>query len=295
VTATGVGETFISTPRLRFGALEAGRPSDPLALCLHGFPDSPWSWRQTLLSLGEHGYHAVAPFMRGYAPTEIPSSGFRLSDLGEDVLALEETLRGSRRSVVIGHDWGAAAVYAALQLDTGRWACAVAASVPPTDDSVDAGSLAQLRRSWYSFLFQLPDIDVPEWIAGADDMALVDMLWRDWSPGLEAPEEIAHAKAALRPPGHLRAAITYYREAPTRPPKARNTSEPAPRLGWEVPLLYLHGRRDGCIGVEALEQIESRLLPTVRVAVFEEAGHFLQLERPGEVNDRIVEFLSQYA
>ena len=293
MTETRIAETFIDTRRLRFAALEAGAGDDPLALCLHGFPDSPWSWRQTLLILAEHGYHAVAPFMRGYAPTELPASGFRLGDLGEDVLALEERLRGRSRSVVIGHDWGAAAVYVALERDPRRWAGAVAASVPPTDDSIDAGSLAQLRRSWYSFLFQLPDIEVPLRIAAADDLALIEMLWRDWSPALQAPDELARAKAALRPAGHLRAAITYYREAPTRPPEPRAPDEPEPLLGWEVPLLYLHGRRDGCIGIDSLERIESRLAPNVRAEVIEDAGHFLQLERPTEVSDLIVRFLDE--
>lgn len=288
---------------MRFGALEAGAQGDPLVLCLHGFPDSPWSWRATLTALAEHGYHGVAPFLRGYAPTELPARGFGLAELAEDVLVLEEGLRGDRRSVVIGHDWGAAVVYTALQRDSTRWACAVAASVPPTDDSVDAGSLAQLRRSWYSFLFQLPDIDVPERIAAGDEMALIEMLWRDWSPDLDAPEEIAHAKNALRPPGHLRAAITYYREAPTRPPKAsfdqgaagQGLCDQAPAIGWEVPLLYLHGDRDGCIGIEALERIRARLLSTVRVAVLAGAGHFVALERPAAVNELILAFLAEYA
>jgi pimeloyl-ACP methyl ester carboxylesterase len=195
---------------------------------------------------------------------------------------------------VIGHDWGAAIVYVSLGLDAGRWACAVAASVPPTDDSIDAGSLAQLRRSWYSFLFQLPNIEVPEQIAAGNDMALIDMLWRDWSPDLDAPEELTRAKDALRPAGHLRAAISYYREAPTRPPNA-TTSQPGPPIGWETPLLYLHGASDGCIGIEALERVRARLVQTVRVVVLEDVGHFLQLERPAAVNDLIVEFLGQYA
>jgi pimeloyl-ACP methyl ester carboxylesterase len=290
-----IQETFISAPRLRFGALEAGDRGDPLVLCLHGFPDSAWTWRHLLPTLAEHGYHAVAPFLRGYAPTELPSSGFRLADLADDVLALEETLRGGSQSIVIGHDWGAAAIYAALERDSGRWACAVAASVPPTDDSIDAGSLAQLRRSWYSFLFQLPEIEVPEQIVAADDMALVDMLWRDWSPDLDAPEDVAHAKDALRPPGHLRSAITYYRDAPTRAPKAGKSAGSGGPIGWDVPFLYLHGTRDGCIGLDSLERIRARLRPTIRVAVLEDAGHFLQLERPTEINDLVVEFLAECA
>jgi pimeloyl-ACP methyl ester carboxylesterase len=247
--------------------------------------------------LAESGYHGVAPFLRGYHPTELPDRGFGLADLAEDVLALEEALRGSdRRSVVIGHDWGAAAVYVALASDAGRWACAVAASVPPTDDSIDASSLDQLRRSWYSFLFQLPDIEVPEQVAAADDLALVEMLWRDWSPDLDSPEDVGHAKDALRPAGHLRAAITYYRDAPTRAPKARTISADAGALiGWDVPLLYLHGTRDGCIGLALVEQLRSRLRSNIRVEVLEDQGHFLQLEKPAAINELILGFLAEHA
>ena len=42
----------------------------PLALCLHGFPDSAWTWRHLLPALADAGFRAVTPSMRGYAPTE---------------------------------------------------------------------------------------------------------------------------------------------------------------------------------------------------------------------------------
>ena len=63
----------VTANRLQFGVLEAG--SGPLALCLHGFPDSARTWRYLLPALADAGFHAVAPFMRGYAPTEIPEDG----------------------------------------------------------------------------------------------------------------------------------------------------------------------------------------------------------------------------
>jgi len=58
---------------LEFGLLEAG--GGPLALCLHGFPDTAHTWRYLLPELATAGYHAVAPFMRGYAPTAVPDGG----------------------------------------------------------------------------------------------------------------------------------------------------------------------------------------------------------------------------
>jgi pimeloyl-ACP methyl ester carboxylesterase len=58
---------------LEFGLLEAG--TGPLALCLHGFPDSAHTWQHLLPALADAGFHAVAPFMRGYAPTAVPDDG----------------------------------------------------------------------------------------------------------------------------------------------------------------------------------------------------------------------------
>ena len=66
-------ERRVEANGIRFGIVEAG--DGPLVLCLHGFPDSAWTWRHLLPELADAGFHAVAPFMRGYAPTELPADG----------------------------------------------------------------------------------------------------------------------------------------------------------------------------------------------------------------------------
>src|SRR5215831_1910240 len=97
---------------LEFGILEAG--SGPLALCLHGFPDSAHTWRYLLPALARAGFRAVAPFMRGYAPTGIPVDGaYGIGALAADAVALHEALDGDDDAVLIGHDWGAEAAYPA--------------------------------------------------------------------------------------------------------------------------------------------------------------------------------------
>jgi pimeloyl-ACP methyl ester carboxylesterase len=70
--STVVRSRTVGANGLEFGLLEAG--AGPLALCLHGFPDSASTWRHLLPVLAEAGFHAVAPFMRGYAPTAIPTT-----------------------------------------------------------------------------------------------------------------------------------------------------------------------------------------------------------------------------
>jgi pimeloyl-ACP methyl ester carboxylesterase len=115
---------------LQFGVLEAG--SGPLALCLHGFPDAAHTWRHLLPALAGAGFHAVAPFMRGYAPTAVPADGaYHLSALVADAVALHEVLGGDANAVLIGHDWGAEAAYGAAAFAPGRWRRLVTLAVPP--------------------------------------------------------------------------------------------------------------------------------------------------------------------
>jgi pimeloyl-ACP methyl ester carboxylesterase len=137
---------------LRFGVLEAG--SGPLALCLHGFPDSAHTWRFLLPALADRGFHAVAPFMRGYAPTEIPADGcFRVGALVADAVGLHDALGGDDRAVLIGHGWGAEAAYGSGAFAADRWRRVVTLAVPPL--ALDAKIFAdydQLKRFFYLFL-----------------------------------------------------------------------------------------------------------------------------------------------
>jgi pimeloyl-ACP methyl ester carboxylesterase len=275
---------------LEFAYLEAG--SGPLALCLHGFPDSAWSWRHLLPELAAAGFHAVAPFMRGYAPTQVPADGrYYPAALGADACALHEALGGGADAVLIGHDWGASGACAAAA-EPGRWRRLVVASVPPFGAVGDKiFSYAQLKRSFYIWLFQLP---LAEMIVATDDLAFIDGLWDDWTgAGYDAGEDLAHVKDCLRQPENLAAAIGYYRNtfgggeiAPEHAAYATAVVQPTPK-----PTLYLHGTADNALGVELVKDVEAFLAPGSEVAILDGLNHFLHLERPDEVNRRIVEFV----
>src|SRR5215469_5048043 len=197
---------------LEFGLLEAG--SGPLALCLHGFPDTAHTWRHLLPVLAGAGFHAVAPFMRGYAPTAVPADGaYHIGALAADAVALHQALGGDGDAVLIGHDWGAEAAYAAAADAPGRWRRLVTLAVPPAAlDPVLFSDYEQLRRFFYVFLFRDPD-GLAEAVVAADGMSFLDRLWADWSPGLAPAEYLTRVKESLRPPANLTAAISYYRAA----------------------------------------------------------------------------------
>jgi pimeloyl-ACP methyl ester carboxylesterase len=281
---------------LDFGVLEAG--SGPLALCLHGFPDAAWTWGQLLPALAGAGFHAVAPFMRGYAPTAVPADGaYDVGALAADAVALHEALGGDADAVLIGHDWGAEAAYAAAADAPDRWRRLVTLAVPPNGlDRVLFSDYEQLKRFFYLFMFRDPD-GLAQTVVASDGMSFLDKLWRDWSPGYQPGEHLARVKQCLREPENLAAAIGYYRAAGATggPPQtsALHAGEAQARGGQAPqPTLYLHGARDGCISVELARGAERLLAPSSRMIVIDDAGHFLHLEKPGEVNDHILTWLS---
>ena len=281
VTANGV----------RFAYLEQG--SGPLALCLHGFPDSAWSFAPLLGALAGAGYRAVAPFMRGYAPTEIPyDERYQTAVLGFDATTLIEAL-GARQAVVIGHDWGAMAAYAAAVIAPELISRLVTASVPygPAFGMRLVTDPAQQRRSWYMYLLISP---IGEAALAWNDFALVDRLWADWSPGFDpGPEYMERLKETFRQPGVAQAAASYYKHvfAPTLQDIALVDIQA--RIGTApitMPALYLQGAQDGCIGADVGTE-RSLFKAGVEVVVVPGTGHFLHLEKPDVVNARILTFL----
>jgi pimeloyl-ACP methyl ester carboxylesterase len=278
---------------VEFAYLEAGPADGPLALCLHGFPDTAHTWRHLLPALGDAGYHAVAPFLRAYAPTAIPADGqYQTGALARDVNALHQALGGTGDAVVVGHDWGALATYGAVAHQPDRWRRVVTAAVPPTQSVMSSFfSYDQLHRSWYTFFFQSPfaDIALP-----MDDYVFIDRLWADWSPGYDAAWDVARVKEAIGTPDRIVAAIGYYRALydggghdPALADEQAACLAPTPR-----PTLYLHGADDGCFSFDTIDDPLSFLADGSEVVLVPAAGHFLQLEQPDTVNEHILRFLA---
>ena len=292
-SARNVRSGRVTANGIEFGVLEVG--SGPLALCLHGFPDSAHSWRHLLPELARAGFRAVAPFMRGYAPTSLAVDGcYPLGALVADAVALHDALGGDQQAVLIGSDWGAETAYGAAALAPERWRKLVTIAVPPA--ALDArifSDYQQLKRFFYVFFMKTARAEA---VIAADDMAFLDRLWEDWSPGYDATEDLRNAKQCLRPAGHLSAAIDYYRaDEPglyeDEPPDAYAAEHAALLKTAPQPTLYLHGDRDGCIDLALVADAQSHLAQDSRMEVIEGVGHFLHVERPRAVNERILAWI----
>src|SRR3954469_24611026 len=229
---------------ITFTALAWGPADGPLALCLHGYPDTARTWRHLGPYLGERGWRVVAPYTRRYGPTDLaPAGAYQLGALASDAQRLYGELGGDERAVLIGHDWGAATAYVLGAHAPGLFARFVTLAVPPTRALQtafrspvafvrDLGLIGcQLRMSWYMFFGLLPGLS--ERSLGR----LIPKQWADWSPGYDAGEDIAavfealatpnRRTAALRPPG--RGSFPGMGRAESAPGRAHSLGVPAGR------------------------------------------------------------------
>lgn len=267
--------------RERHGDLEILRGGDgPLVIALHGFPDHPPTMVPMLERLIAAGYEVAAPWLRGYAPSTLEGP-FDVPRLAGDVLALADAL-GRERFALVGHDWGAILTYAACAEAPARVTAAVTMAVPhPRAFLRSLVRSTQLARSWYMLLFQLPGAPA---LARAGDLALIDLLWRRWSPGLRLDD---HARRELHAclEASWPAPLMYYRALARRPLRWRRVS---------TPLLHLHGADDGCIGVAAGRGQERDFTGPFASEVLDGVGHFMQIEDPGRIAARVVAWLRQF-
>src|SRR4051794_39084349 len=287
-------EHRINLDGIEFAYLACG-DDGPLAICLHGFPDSAWTWRHLLPELAGAGFRAVAPWLRGFAPTGLdPAGRYQNGASVADVVALHAALAGDASAVLVGHDWGARIATGAAVMAPDRFRAVVTSAVPPSG-AVAQGFLtyAQLHRSWYMFFFQSPLADL---VVGMNDLEFIDRLWENWSPGYDASDDLPHVKDALRDPAHLTAALGYYRatlNAAEHTVPELQAEEDACSGTPVQPHLYLHGVDDGCMGIEVAKLAEPLMQGGhQRIEFIEGAGHFLHLEQPKLHNDLVMEFLS---
>lgn len=255
--------------------------SGPLIVLLHGFPDTPHTWDDLRPRLVAAGYRTVAPFQRGYAPSTIPAGDdYAVPQLGGDVIALIEAL-GEQRAILIGHDWGASAAYAAANLKPERVARMVTLAIPHPaaflkhPDAIEASPhFAELARPG---------------AAGAlarDDFRGVDDLHARWSPSWTVPDgELEPVKNAFTVRGCLEGALGYYRAFAAGPPDPRLFQKTSVRT------LTVRGKTDGSGDQSVFADQADGFTDPVDVVELA-AGHFPHREQPDEVAQHILAFLA---
>ncbi len=269
---------FVEANGARLGYLERGQ--GPLVVLLHGFPDTAESWRETMAALSDAGYRAVAPFLRGYAPSEIPDTDVAVETLSRDALALINAL-GEEAATVVGHDWGAVTAYGAAYLAPERVKKLVTIGIPHIS-SIRPSFRVAMGATHFLYLRRRS----AEKRMRANDFAHVDALYRRWSPTWDvSAEELQSVKNAFTAPGCLNAAIGYYRAWPFTRGGPKFLKK---RISVET--LTVAGADDPTLLPKDYHRAEKWFDAPYRVDVFP-GGHFVHRESAEAFNQALLDFI----
>lgn len=274
--------TLISTQGADLACLRWGEPEQgPLVVLVHGFPDTARTWDHVGPRLAEEGFDVVAPYTRGYAPSPVPADGRYDSDtLGMDIIHLIEAL-GREQAIVVGHDWGASAAYAAAGLRPERVSKLATLAIPHP-----AGIKPNLKLVWdtrHFIGFKLPGA-AKRFARG--DFAGVRTMYERWSPGFDWPDsEFESVKNSYSAPGCLDAALGYYRALSPKP-------TPGLRARVKVRTRIFGGLSDGALGREGFESGKHRFDAPVDVVMLP-GGHFLHREAPEAFTEALLAYLNE--
>jgi len=272
---------FVEANGFRFAVDEAGE-GDHLALCLHGFPESRFSWRHQIPLLAEMGYRVWAPDLRGYGETEpkpkdVPS--YLIDRLMEDVAALIDA-SGAKKVTLIGHDWGAGLAWTFAANAPRPLERLVIMNVPhpAVMNAHLRKSWAQLKKSWYMFFFQIPGL--PERVTTANDARAVRRAFYDMAIDKThfTPDVLDRYARDAQRPGAMTGMINWYRAALRLRGKLAG---PWPVI--ETPTLIVWGEEDSALGIELLDGTDA-YVRDLTIERLPGVSHWVQQEAPERVN-----------
>jgi pimeloyl-ACP methyl ester carboxylesterase len=274
---------------IEYAYIEEG--DGPVVLLMHGFPDVAQTWTSQMRALAEAGYRAIAPNLRGYPPTEVPANGFYdAPTLANDVKGLIEQLAGEPVHYV-GHDWGAAIGYRTIAAFPELFKRSVQLAIPhPLTLAGMFANPAAVREQFHFWFFQMKGL--AEAATSANDFAMIDYLWKLWSPNLDEPDHRALVKRALAQPGALEASLSYYRAAFGNSPADPEAAGLNDALNKPIatPTLTVLGSDDPAKALAALQA--PFFTGPMEISYVDGTAHFLHREKPNDVSKLIVDWLA---
>lgn len=287
---------FIQAGDIRFHVVEAGSHKAPLLLMLHGFPSTHHCWRHQMPELAKH-FHVVAPDMRGYNLTDKPKDGYDLDTLAQDAVNLMHAL-GHKKMTLAGHDWGGVVAWhvAAQHPEALNKLIILNAPHPAIYQREMLGNLDQFKKAWYVFFFQLPLI--PEMYLKENNFEKMVASFRAAAVkdnrGAFTDEDIEHYRRAFAEPEALPSMLAYYRTSFRAMVKNMLMGEKPETPVIQTPTQVIWGMQDTALGPGNLDGLDEHVAH-LRVDRVEDSGHWVQEEKPDEVNRLMAEFLGFHA
>ncbi len=299
---------------------EAGEQGAPVVVLSHGFPELGYSWRHQMVPLADAGYHVLAPDQRGYGRSSRPDAitDYDITHLTDDLLGLLDDV-GASDAVFVGHDWGAFIVWnmSLLHPDRTRGVCGMSVPFAPRGPMPPVQLMRQMFADnfFYIVYFQEPGVADAELSAdpertmrrllcgtkldnAADPNALAEAFANDGRGFVERmpdPEglpdwltqaELDHYVEEFRHSGYT-GGLNWYRNFD------RNW-ELTPQLAGAkvtVPSLFIGGAQDPVLVMMPVTTMDGWLEDHRGTVLVDDAGHWVQQEKPAEVNAALLTFL----
>ena len=268
---------FVTVNGVRLHYIEAG--SGPLVILLHGWPETSYSWRNTISVLSKN-YHVVAPDLRGLGQSEHTQSGYDKKTIATDIKVLVEYL-GEKQAIIIGHDMGGKAAYVMAHLYPQMVSKLVLVDcfIPGTEnaDALHGGS-------WH-YGFHMAK-DFPEILTKDREKEYITAMIKliSYKKDAISEETIDEYVKHYSTPGGMTAGFNYYRAL--KEDAALVETFKGEKL--TMPVLAITGTHSA--GDKLSKALASKTL-SLQSIIVEDSGHFVAEESPEEFNSSVMNFL----
>lgn len=286
MTLPPVVHTQVFTGEVSLHVALAGPEDGPPVVLLHGFPECWWGWHHQIGPLVDAGFRVIVPDQRGYGQSDKPrrTRDYAMPHLLGDVVGLLDALHIDRVNLVC-HDWGGAVGWTLALTHPERLRRFVPMNMPhPGVFLRELRHRRQWKRSLYIAAFQVPFLPERQLLA-RDCQPLVSALFGNTVHKPFTEDDLRVYREAWTRPGAIRGMLAWYRAA------VRHRPAPPPHRTFDGPAMLIWGRRDKALGFPMVAPSAERLTDG-RLEVIDDAGHFVQHDRPDRVNELLVDFLT---
>jgi pimeloyl-ACP methyl ester carboxylesterase len=320
VTVLTSTERLVETNGVQLRVIDAGDRDAPVVVLAHGFPELAYSWRHQIPVLADAGYRVLAPDQRGYGGSSKPQNvdAYNIVELSADIVGLLDDV-GAERAVIVGHDFGGVVAWGAPLLHPDRFAAVVGVSVPPVprskvpttqafrrvfgdnffyilyfqepgaaDEELNRDPATTMRKLMGSLTVSEDALTVQRMVQPGPEGFLARIPESDGLPDWISQDEFEHYVTEFTRTGFT-APLNWYRCFDRNWELTATT----PAATISVPSLFIGGAADPTLAYTPRHRVRDVVSGDYREVMIDGAGHWLQQERPAEVNETLLDFLSR--
>jgi pimeloyl-ACP methyl ester carboxylesterase len=313
IDSTDIFHRYTTINGIKYHYAEAGK--GPLVIMLHGFPEFWYSWRHQLSALAKAGYHAIAPDLRGFGESEVTKNveDYSLTNHAKDIKALIDHL-GEKEVFIIGHDWGANLMWIMPMLYPETVKGVISLSIPFYPEPRDP---VEIRKKWpntftnfhtkgateaefnenperfFRLFFYGLSGDAPKGLVDTlfltkphNNRVLDNFIEPGQLPSWLSQKDLDRYVAAYKKTG-MTPALNFYRND-----QDYFALKDIYKKGIHQPALFIGGASEAAVRFGSTEPMKAALPNLRKAVILEHCGHWLQQEKPDEVNKEIISFLN---